>query len=166
MKLYHGTCEDNAFEIYKSGFLEPNPNNSESATEYIDNLFERYTGKRVRENAIYFWDNIIDTHGYECVVKVNLDDIELNKLYVGDYNSVNDLYHHRDVNEFSIDMSEEEFDTICMNYIRTYMDSFIPYSEYIKNKKSYKSKYTPEFLYFGNAKIELEEEYLEYFDMI
>ena len=115
MKLYHGTCEDNAFEIYKSGFLEPNPNNSESATEYIDNLFERYTGKRVRENAIYFWDNIIDTHGYECVVKVNLDDIELNKLYVGDYNSVNDLYHHRDVNEFSIDMSEEEFDHFNMS---------------------------------------------------
>ena len=115
MKLYHGTCEDNAFEIYKSGFLEPNPNNSESATEYIDNLFERYTGKRVRENAIYFWDNIIDTHGYECVVKVNLDDIELNKLYVGDCNSVNDLYHHRDVNEFSIDMSEEEFDHFNMS---------------------------------------------------
>lgn len=35
MKLYHGTCEDCGYEIYKSGYLEVDPNNSESATNYI-----------------------------------------------------------------------------------------------------------------------------------
>lgn len=165
MKLYHGTCEDNGFEIYKSGFLEPNPFDSKGATECIDELFKRYIGKNVRENAIYFWENVEDAEGYECVIKVKIDNLDLSKLYVGDYNSVNELYYHRDINEFNTSMTEKEFGNICLKYIKTYTESFITYEEYIKNKDEYKSKYTPEFLYFGDAKIELEEDYLEYFGM-
>lgn len=63
-------------------------------------------------------------------------------------------------------MSEEEFVSICLSYINAYMNSFIPYKEYIENKELYREKHTPEFLYFDDAKIELEKEYLEYFDMI
>lgn len=166
MKLYHGTCEDCGLEIYKTGYLEANPNYSESATEFIDELFEKYTGKKVRDNAVYFWEDIKDTDGYDCIMKVKIDDLDLDKLYVGDYNSVNELYHYRDNNEFCTTVSEEEFERKCMDYINIYMESFIPYSEYIKIKDEYKSKYTPEILYFDKAKIELEEDYLEYFDMI
>ena len=167
MKLYHGTCEDCGYEIYQCGYLEPNPNPSKDNTTYfIDELFRRYTGRNPRENAVYFWDNIESTSGSDCVIKVKLENMDLSKLYVGDYDSVNELYHHRDSNELGGDMSEEEFQSICLDYINKYMDSFMPYEEYLKNKDSYLEKYAPEFLYFDNAKIEIEEDYLEYFDMI
>ena len=63
-------------------------------------------------------------------------------------------------------MSKEEFDDISRKYINEYIESFMSYTEYLKVKDEYKVKYSPEFLYFGEAKIELEEDYLEYFGLL
>lgn len=160
MNFYHGTTEEFAIDIFSKGKLSTNNYNASQATQLIDRTLKNQLEENIREDAIYMWQNIEDTDGAECVIKISIDKLDITKLYVGDYEAVNDLYNHVDYHMPYTD--SQEFLSEAQALAEKYKKSFIPFEEYIKNKDEYEKQYAPEFLYFGEIDVERDEEYIDY----
>lgn len=163
MKLYHGTNEECTIEIFTEGKLSAGSWNVSYATKLINKVLEKHLGKNPRENAVYMWRKIeyIDI-SEKYAFEIDTDELDVTNLYVGDFNTVNDLYHHVNSSISSID--SVDFFNREKVLAEKYKKSFVSFDEYIKIKDKYEKEYVPEFLYFGNIEIKRDEDYIEYLE--
>ena len=145
MKLFHGTYEEKLLDIIKDGYLD-NTKYSED-TKYVDDMIEKYCGKKLVNNAIYLGNDLISIRGcfdYEFQIDVDTD---LNKelLFVANYEYRDEILAYGDNCEEGVEA------------IKNYINSFVPYKDY---KNNY---YNAEYLYFDKINIEKFKEEVEEF---
>lgn len=162
MNFYHETSEEFAIEIFTQGKLSANNSNTSYATQVIDKILENQLEKNIRENAIYMWQKIGYAGESEYVFEINIDELDITKLYVGDFESINDLYNS--ANHHLHHTESKEFLSEAKALSEKYKKSFMPFKEYLENKDEYEKEYTPEFLYFGEIDVKRDEGYIEYLE--
>lgn len=141
MFLWHGTYSDCKKEILKDKRLKCSTV-SYGDTKEINEFFENHIGFNPRKNCIYFSGDTECADGYEIAFKVNTDDLDLNKLFVGDFSLLNDIY---------MDIDNKE---VIKSY-QKYCDTLISYEDYLNNVHNYLDRdiWELEFLYFDDIQV-------------
>ncbi len=152
MRLYHGTWEDGFIGICMNSTIYCNVEVSET-TALLNEIIREYIGADLCLNCVYLSDNNKATEAYDYAFEVDIDNIDINLLYVAD-NRIKDeilqVYYSND--------SDTDKRTKLSVLVELYNESFIPYSSYIEIKRVYDSEHYTEYLYFGDIPVEITEE--------
>lgn len=144
MFLWHGTYEEYKDDIIKDGLIKRSK--IDSTTMEYDELFIKYLGFTPRENCVYFSGDTESANGYDFAFKVNINDLDLDRLYVGDFRLLDDVMCTSDEKEQEI-------------LIKKYKDTLVSFDEYMNNAHGYleRSIWELEFLYFNDVYVSEED---------
>lgn len=111
-----------------------------------DELFIKYLGFTPRKNCVYFSGDTESANGYDFAFKVDINDLDLDKLYVGDFRILDDVM-------CALDEKEQEI------LIKKYKDTLVSFDEYINNAHGYleRNVWELEFLYFDDVYVSKED---------
>lgn len=154
MELYHGTWNEDLERIFDDGYLDCSL--ISSSTEDINNILIRFIGYNLRGKCVYLTNSLDATNGYDYALNIDSNDLNTNLLYVADNSTIQDIYNI--IMSYDIDEKEDELRELSLKY----EESFISYDEYIEDRSLYERTYYPEFLYFGDIPIKMDEEDKEY----
>jgi hypothetical protein len=140
--LYHGTFEQNYKKILNEGFIENNFYRSD-ATKSIDECLNYYGNEgNLRGGAIFLFDSTKYTGSYDNIFTVSTKDLNLNYLYIADFQTSTDIYDSL--------MRGKEDDV--KKFVKAYENSFMRFEEYLKKGENI---ITPEFLYFDKIPLDI-----------
>lgn len=142
MFLWHGTYWDFKEDILKTKKLSCRGEVGETTKE-INDLFETKLGFNPRENCVYFSGDNESTYGFDCAFMVDTNNLNAKKLFVGDYQLIDEVL-----------MSDD--DTEISKLLQKYSNTLIPFEDYLKNKHNYLNRdiWELEFLYFDDIEID------------
>lgn len=126
-------------DIKKSGKLIPSIN-KDDITIKLDEIINRLAGRAIRGNCVYLSCDIQAMDGFERSFRVSTKNIDTSKLFVADNSILDDI-----IATYGTDLA-----TV---YAYRYIQSYMSYDDFIKNKDEYMITYRPEFLYFGEIGI-------------
>lgn len=138
MYLWHGTYDDFKDEIIEDGMLKCNKINE--TTNEIDDMFIKALGFNPRENCIYFSGDTESAMGYDLAFRIETDDLDTEKLYVGDYRVLDDVLCSENCDEQN-------------KLLKQYNETLVSFDEYMNNANGYLERdiWELEFLYFDDV---------------
>ncbi|TBX14366.1 hypothetical protein BFS06_14245 [Clostridium perfringens] len=141
--FYHGTYEDSYNEIVEKGVIL-NSIQEADETSIINDVLNSYSYSNVRNGAVFLTDNEKEAECYECNIKIDINNLNTNLLYVADNDITNNILNAY----FSKNKKK-------MNYfIRKYLRSLIPFDKYKDIEKEYNSIHPHrEYLYFNSINL-------------
>lgn len=135
MTLYHGTFKRNYEKIKQNNKIQNLTSSLE--TDIVNQALSRYADShKLREGAIFLFDSDELCEKYDEVIIVKADELNKEKLFVGDYKLATEIYEHV-ISCKRVEMLR----VLCESYV----NNFISYEEYLTNKESIT---IPEFLYY------------------
>ena len=145
MFLWHGTYSDCKDEILKDNMIKCFTSTNDT-TQEVNELFEANIGYNPRENCIYCSGDTESANGFDYAFKIDTNNLNTNKLFVGDYRLIDDVLCSFDNDEI-------------IKLLQQYTDTLITFDEYLHNKHSYLDRdvWELEFLYFDNIKVSYKD---------
>lgn len=135
--LYHGTWKDYYNEIAKESLIRGYFVIRSEFTVLIDECLDLYSDEpELRKNAIFLTNDVSKTEKYHYVFAINVNELDIEKLYVADFHIANKIYNHIIYNKRGI-----------KKLVKSYLDNFMTFNEFIESKEAI---IIPEFLYFGD----------------
>ena len=88
--FYHGTYEDSYNEIVEKGVIL-NSIQEADETSIINDVLNSYSYSNVRNGAVFLTDNEKEAECYECNIKIDINNLNTNLLYVADNDITNNI---------------------------------------------------------------------------
>lgn len=141
MFLWHGTYFDSKDNILKDKMLKCG-NKVGETTKELNDLFEARIGFNPRKNCIYFSGDTESTNAFDYAFKIDTNNLNTDKLFVGDYYLLDEVF-----------LSED--DTEITKLLQQYNDTLVKFEDYLKNTHNYLNRdiWELEFLYFDDVKV-------------
>ena len=148
LALYHGTYGDLVKEIYEMGRLEAK-RTSETTQEFDDLILEFGDGS-YNPKVVYLALEEVSTYGYDLTLTIHPDELNTHRLWVADFYLREEiLCCHCDCFHSDEVLYESEMKRV----VQAYLDSRMPYEQYLQEKFNQDKDYFPEFMYADDIEL-------------